>query len=651
VSSFSSSRTVLVAAFLAAATFACAGGGEDGVPRYDDLVTDLAVSGGGGDRRAQLPCADQTRFVRPLEAGEGLDAVVDLGEEPRLVLAWCRPERGRGELRVQVAALEKAGTVLGGPVLEEAREIAGWADWQRWELDLRPLAGRQVRIALSTTLPAGVDLLLRDAYVDHRAAAAGWPRGGVHVEFDERDAAAAGTPARAVPDPAAAGPRLAAHRAAPSDPAERPSGPAAPSMLLISIDTLRDGVLEARRGGGEPLAPRLGRLAAGAEVFSPHHAGGSWTKPSHATLLTGYPLTVHGADGDEGVLDPAVPTLAARLRDAGYATGGLVHDCVWLNPKFGFHRGFDDYRSVKWGAGQIARGAVNWMAAHRGRPFFFFLHAFDVHSDFHHLPYEGAGATMAGVEALFGVPRYGCRQQECASGLLAAIGEKRVVPLPEEPEILRHLYAAGVAEVDTILGRLFDDLRAAGLWEDLVVVVTSDHGEMLLEHGSTLHGHPWEEVLRVPLIVKWPVGTGPAGVRTEVPTSSLDVAPTLLALAGAAADDLPGVDLRRPRRGRPRFAGSTSWWAVYEEGWKALFPTAAAPPRLYHLAADPAESENVAHRNPRELARLQGRLDALRAWSAAARARLSAGAEQGGAGAGELTDEERERLRALGYLR
>jgi arylsulfatase A-like enzyme len=208
-----------------------------------------------------------------------------------------------------------------------------------------------------------------------------------------------------------------------------------------------------------------------------------------------------------------------------------------------------------------------------------------------------------------------------------------------------------VAEVDAVLGRLFDDLRAAGLWDDLVVVVTSDHGEMLLEHGSTLHGHAWEEVLRVPLVVKWPAGTGPAGARTEVPTSSLDVAPTLLALAGAAAPDLPGVDLRRPRRGRPRFAGSTSWWAVYDEGWKALFPTSGAPPRLYHLAADPAESENVADRRPGELARLRGHLDALQAWSAAARARLAAGADDGGAGAGELTDEERERLRALGYLR
>ena len=409
-------------------------------------------------------------------------------------------------------------------------------------------------------------------------------------------------------------------------------------------------MLEATTADGAPLAPNLRRLAAEAELFAPHHAGASWTKPSHATLLTGYPLSVHGADGVEASIDPAVPTLAERLRRAGLATGGMVHDCVWLNPKFGFARGFDDYRSVKWGAGQIGRASLNWMAAHRDRPFFFFLHTYDVHSDFYLLPYEGAGSTSAGVEALFGVPQYGCRQGECASGLLAAIAEHRVAALPREPQILRHLYAAGVAEVDAELGRLFADLRDAGLWDDLLLVVTADHGEMMLEHGATLHGTSWEPVLRVPLIVKWPAGMdeGRIGVRTAAPTSSIDVAATLLAVAGVDAADLPGIDLRRPRAERPIFSGSTSWWVVYGGDWKAILPAQDRPPRLYNMAADPGEEVDLAGERPEELERLRRDLAALDAWSASARRRLDAGA---GSPQGELTNEERERLRALGYLR
>ena len=187
------------------------------------------------------------------------------------------------------------------------------------------------------------------------------------------------------------------------------------------------------------------------------------------------------------------------------------------------------------------------------------------------------------------------------------------------------------------------------MWDDLLVVVTSDHGEMLLEHGATLHGHSWEPVLQVPLIVKWPAGERDraVGVRTTVPTSSIDVAPTLLAAAGVEAADLPGVDLRRPRAGRAVFAGSDSWWTVYQDGWKAIFPASDHPTRLYHLDADPGELDDLADRRPDQVARLRRDLDALQSWSAAVRARVAAGGNE----ATELTDEERERLRALGYLR
>jgi arylsulfatase A-like enzyme len=333
------------------------------------------------------------------------------------------------------------------------------------------------------------------------------------------------------------------------------------------------------------------------------------------------------------------------LHEAGLATGGMVHDCVWLNPKFGFHRGFEDYRSVKWRTGQITRAAVNWMAAHRDRPFFFFLHTFDPHSDFRHLPYEGAGVDTASVRTRFAVDGYGCRDRRCASDLLGGLGNGEIEPLPGEKAILEYLYAAGVRETDAQLGRLFDDLHRLGLWDELTIVVTSDHGEMLLEHGRTLHGQWWNEVLQVPLIVKWAHGER-AGRRTTVPTSALDLAPTLLDLAGAAADDLPGSDLRRPRQDRPIFSLHADWWVVFRGGFKGAFGLRGRH-GLYDLTADPREEHDLTAERPALAAELEEEVRALHRWSAATRDSLGQG---GTAGSRVLTDEERDRLRALGYL-
>ena len=622
---------------------------RDGLVRYDDFVTDRAALSPPADPRAQLYCADETHWVRPLEAGEGLTFHLDLGRRPRLVLTYCRPDDGRGSLAVTAVADGAAAAV------SVSAGIEGLPRWQRWEVDLAPLAGRASTITLSLDLPPGRRLLLRDAYVRHLdAAAAGWPRGGVHVEADEaageETEVLAGSPA-AVPAAALAAATANATETATDGVAAaagRRRGPGS-QILLVSVDTLRRDHVGAFGGGPAVRSPtpHLDALAADGEVFDPHYAGASWTKPSHASMLTGYPFWVHGAGGIEGVLDPGVPTLAERLRAAGLATGGLVHDCVWLNPKFGLHRGFDDYRSVKWRSGQLARAAVNWMAAHRGEPFFFFLHTFDAHSDFRHLPYEGAGANAGTVGELFGVPGYGCREQRCASGLLSGLQEREVEPLPNEPQILRYLYGAGVAEVDVHLGRLFDDLRRLGLYDELTIVLTSDHGEMLLEHGNALHGLWWQEVLRVPLVVKWANGER-AGTRTSTPTSALDLAVTLAAVAGVDAPGLPGVDLRRPRADRVLVAGEPSWQAIYRGDSKGVvFAENESRRFLFDLAADPGEGNNLRRERPERMAELEADLAAIHRWAEETRRRLGRG---GAAAAGRLSAEEQERLRALGYL-
>lgn len=597
------------------------------VLRYDDLVTDNAHFAS-KDPRAEAFCADQTRYVRPLGNKGEIRAPLEIGEQAKLELTFCRPGHGKGKVSLNIAAGSEH------PVAESF-PISGAPEWIHREIDLGKLAGDKAKIVLTASLPDHEKVLFRAAYVrEWSRDAAGWPRPGVHVLWQETH------PGKVE------GPLLKQSAMAPPAPgkAPPPSGKLrkSPQILLISIDTLRADML----APNSPYTPNLTHLAADGEVFTPHHPGASWTKPSHATLLTGYPLSVTQADTDDRVINPAAPTLAERLRDAGLATGGLVHDCVWLNPKFGFARGFEDYRSVKWGLGQEERGAVNWIAAHRHHAFFFFLHTFDVHSDFYHLPYESDTTSAATVRKRFGVKGYGCRDGKCASALLEALGKKEVEPLPDEGRILRYLYTAGVREVDAELGQLFADLKAMGLYKKMLIVVTADHGEMLLEHGATLHGVWWNPVITVPLIVKWP-DNQEAGRRITIPTSSIDVATTLLAAAGVKKTDLPGLDLHKPRSHRPIFVGSIAWWAVYDGPWKAVFSPKGGD-HLFNLAEDPNELHDMGGTRPGVEGRLHHQLEVMLSWSRAERKKLAAGGR--GKATTTLSPQERKRLKALGYL-
>ena len=139
--------------------------------------------------------------------------------------------------------------------------------------------------------------------------------------------------------------------------------PASPQVLLISLDTFRADAIAAL--GGRWNTPNLDRLVARSEAFAPHYAASGWTKPSHASLLTGFSPPVHGAEGEGGVLAAGVPTLAERFRRAGSLTAALISECTWLDPRFGFARGFDDYRSERWSVEQASREVAHWLIDQR----------------------------------------------------------------------------------------------------------------------------------------------------------------------------------------------------------------------------------------------------------------------------------------------
>jgi hypothetical protein len=416
-------------------------------------------------------------------------------------------------------------------------------------------------------------------------------------------------------------------------------------VLLVSVDTLRSDASGSVFGGGLNT-PNLDRLAAEAEVWTAHYAAANWTKPSHASMLTGYEPATHRAQLRDQAMDPAIPTLADRFRMAGFSTSALVFDCGWLSPRWGFAKGFDSYQVNRWRTGRQARAAASWVLEHRDEPFFFFLHTFEPHSDLFVLPYEAPGVNRQTIAEKFGVSGFGCRQGLCSSEFLQGLVGGEIPLEPEDVEILRDTYGAGVEYLDASLGTLFEALKRSGVWDQMLVVVTSDHGEEFFEHGSLSHTTLYDEVVRVPLVIKWPGGDR-GGVANRTPSSAVDLAPTLLEYAGLSTEDLPGIPLHRRGDHAPVFVGTLDR-AVVVDGYKAIFKYSGEAARLFHLVDDAGEIVDLAASDPDRLRLLEDLVRSRKDQALALFRKIGSGSEGEDV---ELSPGERERLEAFGYLK
>ena len=555
-------------------------------------------------------CGDRSNFAVPLRGGMQGSAVFLTGRKPRLLLSGCRPGG-------KVPPDEPQGVLLftlhgnDGHRRDAEVRIPRHGKWWWQTLDLGELEDEVLQLHFKVRLPPGEQLYLSELVLQH-----------------------------AVPAP--------------------PANPVARQVLLVSIDTLRADEIPGNGDSALARLPAFARLASAAERWEPHYAAASWTQPSHASLLTGQPLGVHGAN--DHALHPAVPTLAERLRAAGFRTGASVYDCVWLGEKFGFNRGFEDYRVGKWWMHTAIRHALGWMGDHRGDDFFYFLHVYEPHSDYRRLPYESLDTTPETVRG-WGFPGYGCRQGECASRLLRGMLDGTIQPIDGEAEVLRRLYRGGIRDTDRGLEELLEGLEQLGIRDNLLLIVTSDHGEFFLEHGQLLHGGFWEEGLRVPLFIKWPEGRHAGTTRAE-PSSALDLAPTILSLSDLPAEDLPGTPLDQRRDGglaRPVLIEAPAWQAMILAGktgpgetgnrdhrWKFIENRASGELRLFDLREDPREFHNLAPQQPAEVERLLALLERYREHSA--RTLEEAERRQRRGPVADLTPEEQQRLRSLGYL-
>jgi arylsulfatase A-like enzyme len=560
---------------------------------FQDLVVSeqLTSSSNNVARRIRRPCADESHFALTVRPGERLTVPVFVEGQASLTVSGCMPRSGDGDLGTLEVLFKTDRPVLKKEISLPG-EDAGW--WQK-QIDLSRLAGASGELQITADLPAGTRLFLRDLLISREL------------------------------------PRVYA----------RPTGP---QILLISVDTLRADAINAL--GGPWPTPNLDRLLERSQTWINSYASHTWTKPSHAGMLTGHHPDVHRCIGESDPLHPQVPTLAERFHSAGFLTEGLANGPGWLDTKFGFDRGFDRYRAKPDQARHAFLDACNWIVKHRNQQFFYFLHTFDVHSDWHRIPYEGPDVTQQKLESLFGVSEYGCRQGSCASSLLIGIKHGEIDPLSKEGEILKYTYGRGVTYIDEQVGQLLDSLESLGLLDNLLIVLTSDHGESFLEHERAVtHGINWQEVIRVPLMIKWPHDRH-AGIREQLPVSALDLAPTLLAHAGVEADDLPGRDLSAVPGLAPILVGAKRR-VIIHGGFKTVIG-GSSPPEVYDLDHDPFEMTNIAGQRPDlvEAAELYLKAHQRRAYKTF---KQLAGGHRARAHQVDLTDQEKAHLRALGY--
>jgi arylsulfatase len=460
-------------------------------------------------------------------------------------------------------------------------------------------------------------------------------------------------------------------------------------VLIVTIDTLRADRLGVA-GYGRDTTPNLDRFAEEAVRFTRSYSHAPFTAPSHASLFTSLHTPSHGVRtwGDE--LAPDARTVAERFSEGGWRTGAFYNHPGLTSS--GVLRGFDHVDLNVFGPAEASvEELLAWIDEGEG-PFTAWLHLWDVHRPYGYrrwdqdwMPDDWRGRPeLPFAERRFGEPpgddpvigRSEADYNLSRERRDPAVRQDRWGRGPLGPPELRYIadrYDGGVWYADRGLGRLFEALRARGLWDDLVLVVTSDHGEALLERESCLFTHdPFltEETLRVPLLLRLPGGAHAGEVIDEL-VRGVDVLPTLLELADLPGDGLeqgasllPLVQGVEGAGGRWLFAqtqtrsakersakieaavGEGPTWLEWRElladgRWKLVHDIGEGTFALYDLETDPGERHDLA-----ALTEHAERLEEMRGRLADLRASLPAHYSDGR----ELGDDERELLEGIGYV-
>lgn len=363
-------------------------------------------------------------------------------------------------------------------------------------------------------------------------------------------------------------------------------------VILISIDTLRSDHLPAY-GYKKVATPNIDALRADSILYERAYSHVPLTLPSHVTILTGLlPADSGVRDNIGNRLAESIPVLPELLKKNGYATGAAVSAFV-LRRETGVARGFDFFEDsttpmntstlvlgrIQRNGGETLRAVKPWLDQQGARPFFLFLHLYDPHT-----PYE-----------------------------------------PPEPYFSQYPdhYDGEIAYTDSVVGALIDDLKKRDLYDKSLIILLSDHGEGLNEHGEEEHGmFLYREALQVPLLVKLP-NARRAGASVKTPVQLIDVFPTILERTETPE---PKTGHRTGQSllafldgGATRPIYSETYYPRFHFGWsdtESLIDgndhfIRAPMPELFDLSTDPGEKKNVVQENRRAYVRMKSAIDPL----------------------------------------
>lgn len=377
------------------------------------------------------------------------------------------------------------------------------------------------------------------------------------------------------------------------------------NVILISLDTLRPDHLSAY-GYHRPTSPQLDRIASDGVVFETVVATAPWTLPSHVSMLSGIGAVRHGIN--HGTPKFRVPLVSSLLADSGYATVAITAG-GYLNPHYGFAAGFDQYHAWPGTAGsedEMREGMddlLAWLEDHADERFFAFFHTYEIHSPYRpRAPYfrQWCRAEDRGFDGTVAVHVAGYDAEAGHLGMNAAEVRDNTgtaAPLRDEQlQLLVDCYDAGIAYADAQLARLFDHLETAGLFDETVVVVTSDHGEALGEHGFFDHGRLYDPEILVPLIIRAPGYEASAGSHVSSQVRLVDIVPTMLDLAGVEHDlSLDGISLAPFLRGDQAEVPAEAWSYTPKTNHGVSVRTADGRKLIFNNTAwDPAQGHRQA---------------------------------------------------------
>ena len=317
-----------------------------------------------------------------------------------------------------------------------------------------------------------------------------------------------------------------------------------PNVILIVIDTCRVDRLGCY-GYSRKTTPRIDALAKNSLIFSSAYATDSWTLPSHASLFTGLYPSQADATSETGQLPSFNTTISEVLKSSHYYTSAFVCNS-WISIERGFNQGFDEFHEM-WRESNLinippqpgrsdkatTKRVIDWLETHKKNqnPFYLFLNFNCVH-----MPYQPPEPYLSTfLDTRNGYNKEEIKRLQTISGLWGYLAGQFKLS-KRDLDIMNDLYDGEVAFADYCIGQILNTLKDLDLFENTIVIITSDHGENLGEHGLIDHLLSMHETtLHIPLLIHYPKKL-PRGKQNNELVSLVDIAPTILKLCGIKAD-------------------------------------------------------------------------------------------------------------------